>query len=222
MCRSSVETLPNASTVRAKATIIFWLSLFSKLGGVTALEFGRGAMHCIRETRKKTSYAPKTPGSKRAELLDDAQRTAKATSRLMKPAQAVEVGPFEEKTKESNPHLGRVKIEGSADPALACTTRAIVNLLRRASGEYYPTELPPVPISARFSTPSVTEEEIYAISLIVELPQHRQKHYPDKVNDSHDQARAKRTHPEVPDAFLQRHQEKGPVRKIYATKVYTV
>ncbi|GFZ04548.1 hypothetical protein Acr_17g0001200 [Actinidia rufa] len=38
-----MQTLPNTGTVRVKATITYELSLFSKFGGVTALEFGRGA-----------------------------------------------------------------------------------------------------------------------------------------------------------------------------------
>ncbi|GFS33850.1 Zn-dependent exopeptidases superfamily protein [Actinidia rufa] len=43
LCRSSVETPPNTGTVRAKATITPKLALFSKLGGATTGEFGRGA-----------------------------------------------------------------------------------------------------------------------------------------------------------------------------------
>ena len=41
--RSSVKTLPNTDTVRTEATITSELSLFSKFGRVTAMEFGRGA-----------------------------------------------------------------------------------------------------------------------------------------------------------------------------------
>ena len=36
-----MQTLPNTYTVQAKAIITFDLSLFSKFGGVTMLEFGR-------------------------------------------------------------------------------------------------------------------------------------------------------------------------------------
>ena len=39
---SSVQTLSNKVTVRAKATITFKLLLFSKFWGVTMPEFGRG------------------------------------------------------------------------------------------------------------------------------------------------------------------------------------
>ncbi|GFZ18812.1 hypothetical protein Acr_27g0005510 [Actinidia rufa] len=41
---SSCQTPPNTDTVRAKATVIFELSLFRKFGGVTAPEFEREAM----------------------------------------------------------------------------------------------------------------------------------------------------------------------------------
>ena len=41
---SSVETPTNTAIVRAKATITPELSSFSKFSGVTAPEFGRGAM----------------------------------------------------------------------------------------------------------------------------------------------------------------------------------
>ena len=39
-------------------------------------------------------------------------------------------------------HLERVKIEGGADLALAWAAKAIINPLRRVSGEYRPAELP--------------------------------------------------------------------------------
>ncbi|GFY93944.1 hypothetical protein Acr_09g0003900 [Actinidia rufa] len=54
----------------------------------------------------------------------------------------------------------------------------------------------------RFLTPSVIEKVICAISLTTELLRHRAKMSSWRVIDSHDQARAKRTHPEVPDAIL--------------------
>ena len=42
--QSSEQSLPKTIAVRAKAIVTFELSLFSKLGIITALEFGRGAM----------------------------------------------------------------------------------------------------------------------------------------------------------------------------------
>ena len=41
--RNSVQTPPNTSTVRGKAIITSELLLFSKFGGITTPELGRGA-----------------------------------------------------------------------------------------------------------------------------------------------------------------------------------
>ncbi|GFZ16889.1 myosin heavy chain-like protein [Actinidia rufa] len=129
--QSLVETLPNTGTVRAKTTITFELSLFSKFGGITVLEFGQvitvgcdheacyqpaprsmagSATHSLTQrsarlsthrtvvcqvtrqlarqgTHKAVPYKfslyfyKRTLGGRGAKLLDDAQRTHRATSR---------------------------------------------------------------------------------------------------------------------------------------------
>ena len=44
LCQSSVEALPSTNTIQAKVNIFLELSLFSKLGRVTASKFDWGAM----------------------------------------------------------------------------------------------------------------------------------------------------------------------------------
>ncbi|GFS34528.1 aldehyde dehydrogenase 6B2 [Actinidia rufa] len=109
-----VQMLPNTSTFRAKDIVTSELSLFSKFGRITVLEFGRGATvggnpegsQGTEATRTAVGpldppNAPRTPGDRGAKLLVDAQREAKDASRLMKPALATEGGPSADRTKIS-------------------------------------------------------------------------------------------------------------------------
>ncbi|GFZ18419.1 hypothetical protein Acr_27g0001580 [Actinidia rufa] len=104
----------------------------------------------------------------------------------------------------------------------AWIARAITNPLCRASGEYRPAEFLPIWISARFLTISVSKEAICAISITAERQWHQVKKSSFGVSRPRNQARAKGTSPEVPDAILPRHRGNGPAKNIYATKVHNI
>ncbi|GFY97667.1 RAB GTPase homolog B1C [Actinidia rufa] len=64
------------------------------------------------KTCKEPPHAPKTPRNRGAKQLIDAQRAAKATSRLMKPTQAAKGRSSEDRTKGSNLHLRKEETKG--------------------------------------------------------------------------------------------------------------